>query len=242
MSFKRQNLEILWTKDYDDFQFYDKNREIDYHHCEKKIQESLLLHGWLRSFPMIVDRDLRIRDGQHRFVIAKKLGLEIPVMIVDHFDDEDMFGVNNASKRWTSLDFLHYHMQRGDKNAKILYDLVKEYKVSVRFVLGLAHINHNMLTMSSATFRDFDKKKMIEKINLITEIGDFIKLKQERINIALITIVEHPQYNHKRFLSKLAYQLDKVHRCTTIGAYIEMFQEIYNYRSIDKVLFTKRAL
>ena len=242
MSFKRQNLEILWTKDYDDFQFYDKNREIDYHHCEKKIQESLLLHGWLRSFPMIVDRDLRIRDGQHRFVIAKKLGLEIPVVIVDHFDDEDMFGVNNASKRWTSLDFLHYHMQRGDKNAKILYDLVKQYKLSVRFILDLAHLNHKVVTISNATFRDFDKDMLEHKIHLINEIMDLIKLKTERIACALVTLVEHPQYDHKRFINKLSYQLDKVHRCTNISAYIEMFQDIYNYRSVDKVVFVKRAL
>lgn len=238
---KRQILEIFWTKDYDRFKFYKMNREVDYHHCEKKIQESLLVHGWLKSFPMIVDRDLRIRDGQHRFVIAKKLGLEIPVMIVEHFDDEDMFCINNASKRWTSLDFLHYHMQRGDKNAKILYDLAKDYKLSVRFILTLAHFNHNVISMSSATFRDFNKAEMIKKINLINEISDFIKLKSERINCALVTIIEHPQYDHNRFLAKLDYQRDKIHRCTNVSSYIDLFQEIYNYRASEKIVFTKRG-
>lgn len=240
MSFKRQYLEVIWTNDYDKFQFYEKNREIDYNHCEKKIQESLLLHGWLKAFPMIVDKDYQIRDGQHRFIAARKLGIDIPVVFVDKFDDEDMFGINNASKRWTYKDFLHYHKQKGDKNATILYDLLKEYKLSVRFIFELAHLNFHMVTMSEAKFRDFNRRELENKIALINEIVDKIKIKSERLQCALITLVEHPQYNHKRFLDKLSYQLDRVHRCNTVAAYIEMFQDIYNYRNTNKVIFSKR--
>ena len=57
--FTKEQVEILWTKDYDDFSFYDKNREIDYGHCEKKIQESLVNNGWLKDFPMVVVIDSR---------------------------------------------------------------------------------------------------------------------------------------------------------------------------------------
>ena len=242
MSLKKQSVEILWTNEYDKFHFYDKNREIDYRHCEKKIQESLLLHGWIKAFPMIVDRHFRIRDGQHRFIAARKLGIDIPVVFVDNFDDEDMFGINNASKRWTYKDFLHYHVQKGDKNATILYDLLKEYKLSVRFIFELAHLNFHVVTMSEAKFRDFDKEELKKKIALINEIVDVIKIKSERLQCSLITLVEHPQYNHKRFLNKLSYQLDRVHRCNTVRAYIEMFQDVYNYKSVEKVVFVKRAL
>lgn len=240
MSFKKQNLEIFWTKDYDNFRFYSKNREIDFRHCDKKIQESLLLHGWLKTFPMIVDKDLKIRDGQHRFIVARKLGLEIPVVIVEHFDDEDMFGINNASKRWTYKDFLHYHMMKGNKNAKILYELAQEYKLSVRTLSALAHFDMKIVMNSQAIFRDIDKEELVQKIKLINEIVDFIKIKTERIKSSLITIIEHPQYDHKRFMTKLSYQLDRVHSCTTVGSYIEMFQDIYNWKSNNKVLFNRR--
>ena len=153
-----------------------------------------------------------------------------------------MFGINNASKRWTYKDFLHYHVQKGDKNAKILYDLLQEYKLSVRFIFELAHLNFHMVTMSEAKFRDFDKEELKKKIALINEIVNSIKIKSERLQCSLITLVEHPQYNHKRFLNKLSYQLDRVHRCTTVKSYIEMFQDIYNYKSVEKVVFVKRSL
>ena len=240
MESKVQTLRIMWTKEYDKFKIYEKNREIDYRHCEKKIQESLLLHGWLKTYPMIVDKNFYIKDGQHRFIIAKKLGMEIPVVIVDNFNDEDMFGINNASKRWTYKDFVHYHMQRGDKNAKIIYELITEYKCSVRFISELTHIDLHICTLSNATFRDIDKQELIKKINLINDIVDIIKIKSERVKCSLITIIEHPQYNHRRFLNKLSYQLDRIHRCTTVASFIELFQDIYNYKTSDKVIFIKR--
>lgn len=235
--FTKEQVEILWTKDYDDFSFYDKNREIDYRHCEKKIQESLVNNGWLKDFPMVVDEQLRIRDGQHRFMVAKDMGISIPFKIVKNFNDEQMFDINNANKRWTQKDFLHYHMMKGDKNAKILYDLIKEYKLSIRFALGLIHLSHAVINLPDVTFRDLDKKDLVRKINLINEITDIVKISSERIKISLIPVIEHPKYNHKRMLSKLSYQLDKVHVHTTAGHYISMWQDIYNYKTNDKVFF-----
>lgn len=240
MKEKTQLLEVRWTNDYDKFKIYEKNREIDYRHCDKKIQESLLLHGWLKTFPMIVDRHGHIRDGQHRFLVAKKLGMEVPFMVVDNFDDDDMFGINNASKRWTYKDFLHYHMMRGDKNAKMLYEIVKEYKLSIRTLCDLCHCNMKNVMNSQAVFRDFDKEELIYKINLINEIVDYIKIKTERIKSSLVTIIEHPQYDHKRFMTKLSYQLDRVHSCTSVGSYIEMFQDIYNWKASEKIIFNRR--
>lgn len=241
MAFTKEQQEILWSKDYDDFTFYDCNREIDYKHCEKKIQQSLLQYGWLKSFPMVVDGKLRIRDGQHRFLVAKQLGIPIPVLIVENFDDENMFAINNASKRWTLDDFVHYHMKKGDKNAALLYELSKKYNLSMRFLFELAHIDRHLANSVKVVFPNLSEKVLVSKIELINEILDVlrIKKKQERLRASLISFIENPRYNHQHFLKKLSFQLDKFHICTNYRAYVAMFQDIYNYKTSDKVIFTK---
>lgn len=241
MGFKKENLDLYWTKDYDAFTMYDRNREIDNNHCEKRIQQSLLVNGWLKTNPMLVDKQKRIRDGQHRFLIAKRLGLPIPVLVVDEFDDEKMFLLNNASKKWTNKDYLHYHVQKGDKNAKIIYNLMQEYKLTTRTMARLCHFSEKIISDSNTVFKRVSEEEIVNKINMMNDIVDLVKVKTDRFYYALITIIDHPHYDHRNMLKKLSYQLDRFHTCNTVNAYVLLLQDIYNYKSHYKVVFIKNA-
>lgn len=240
MSFKKENLEVLWTKDYEDFSFYERNRIVKDKGSESKIEASLVAHGWMKSHPMIVDGQLRIKDGQHRFLIAKKLGLEIPVLIVENFDDASMLAINNASKKWNSEDYLHYQAEKGDVVAQKLYKIVKETGLSVRTVFLAAHLSDGTLQNIDAKLKDVPFDKLNKKIKMVLEILDLIKLpKYVRLTVALVSMINNPNYNHRQMMNKLSYQLDKVHKCGNSANYVSLFQEIYNFKQVNKVVFDK---
>lgn len=238
MSFTKEAIEILWTKDYDDFEFYDKNRQIDFKHADKKIQKSLIEQGLLKSHPMIVDGSLRIRDGQHRFIIAKQLGIEIPVLVVDDFDDSRMIAINNASKKWAVVYYIRYRSTGGDKNAQKLISVVEKYNVSIGTVMRAANLgkpkNDDYITMP---IRDFSRFEVENKIDKIMEIAEETGLHLERMYHGIIPIIEHKKYDHKRMIKKIVSQKDRIYKCNSIDSFKKMFEDVYNYKQSDKIYF-----
>ncbi|MGG5359637.1 MULTISPECIES: ParB N-terminal domain-containing protein [unclassified Enterococcus] len=86
---------------------YDKFRKLRGHRCLKKninLEKSIKKSGIL--IPIEVNGKFEIIDGQHRFVIAKKLKLYIPYRVSVGLDIEDVITLNSTSKSWTIMNFI----------------------------------------------------------------------------------------------------------------------------------------
>lgn len=80
---------MLSTKNYDVFTMHASNREINILNI-KKIKASLCARNMLHLRPIVVNKKMEIKDGQHRFLAAKELGLEIFYQIDDDGEDYDI--------------------------------------------------------------------------------------------------------------------------------------------------------
>lgn len=229
-----QHSEIIWTDEYDAFNLYEMNRDIDKNYVVNKIKKSLLEQGWLPDFPMLVDEDFNIIDGQHRFIAAKELGIKIPVKISKAFTDQQMIVINNATKRWTDKDFIAYRAKKGDVSARKLTTLCNRYNLTVRAAMRAASL-YTKCSIREAVLPDFDFNKAEKIVEQILEICEVIKEKSGRLMESLSTFVKHPDYDHERMLNKLSNQLDRFHKCNTVGAYLELFENIYNYQSKNRI-------
>lgn len=70
------------TKNYENFTFLTANRPINRNHVNK-IKKSLSEYGYLDSQPITVTADMKILDGQHRFIACKEMGLPIKFVQLD---------------------------------------------------------------------------------------------------------------------------------------------------------------
>lgn len=70
------------TKNYDMFEFITANRSINRSHVNK-LKKSLSEYGFLSSQPITVSNDMKIIDGQHRFIACKEMGIPINYQVVD---------------------------------------------------------------------------------------------------------------------------------------------------------------
>lgn len=226
--------DIFWTDEYDAFKFYDLNRDIDNNYVSNKIKKSLLEQGWLPQFPMVVDEDFNIMDGQHRFLAAKELKIKIPVKIAQGFTDEQMIAINNATKRWSDKDFIAYKAKKGDVAARKLVTLCNRYNFTARSAMRVVGI-YTRTSLKESILNDFDFNRAEKIAQQIIEILEILKEKGTKSIEALATFTKHPDYDHERFINKLSSQQDRIHHCNTIGAFIEMFENIYNYNSRNKI-------
>jgi hypothetical protein len=101
------NGQLFKTKDYDQFTLIDYNRDIDKNHV-KNLELKLQEYNDLHLTPFIVTPDLAIVDGQHRFIAARNLGLDVYYMIDENYDPKKMVMHNTTQKRWGNESFLKY--------------------------------------------------------------------------------------------------------------------------------------
>lgn len=102
-----KNYNIIYkTKDYSQFSYMHKNRPVktttrDY----KKIRDSIKKHGLL--YPILVDNDFTIAEGQHRAKACQELGLQIEYIIRPGVKNK-IIQLNNDRKNWKTIDYINH--------------------------------------------------------------------------------------------------------------------------------------
>jgi ParB-like chromosome segregation protein Spo0J len=72
------------TKNYSKFVFSKQNREIK-SKTVLSIKESMKKFGFIPGRPVLITKEWIIVDGQHRFLAAKDLNIEVEFEILDGF-------------------------------------------------------------------------------------------------------------------------------------------------------------
>lgn len=119
---------ILKTKNYNQFQNFTKlNREIDKPHARdliKKLQKnrSLVLE------PILVDKNMKVVDGQHRLYALSRLNLPVNYIIDNDISINDAISLNSNQKNWSLLDYIQLYVNKGNLNYKLLQEEFNKYK------------------------------------------------------------------------------------------------------------------
>lgn len=128
------NLKILYTKKYNMFGYIDENREI-YPSRVQNLVSSIKQRDLLFASPMLVTKDYKIIDGQHRLEAAKILDLYIHYIISD-FKDSDIISLNINSNNWSIKDYVHCYSKKGNSN----YTSLIKFSESNNISLSLAYV------------------------------------------------------------------------------------------------------
>ena len=109
---------ILKSLNYDSFSLIGWNRSITENNVKKLVKENekeVKMH----LFPIIVDSNLSIIDGQHRFETCKRLKLPVYYIIKSGANDhyEEIRSVNTAGRRHTLMEQYMMLLRKGNENA-----------------------------------------------------------------------------------------------------------------------------
>jgi hypothetical protein len=223
------------TKNYSNFKFDKTNRPIDEEHVEQlfdAINENNLLH----LFPIIVSTDGYIRDGQHRIKAAEALDVPVYYIVSNDMRIEDVPRVTARVSKWTAEEYLHHYVARNSPEYVKLRDFVDEYPfLSVTRAIKLC--GHSQGKNLMDTFRDgtFQANDMRFARKVARALLDFKEAginfyDQGRFVDAIANLIANAEYDHERMKAKLEYLSYKVVKCPDIPTYIQMLNEIYNYK------------
>lgn len=233
--------EIFETKDYSIFKFREDNRIVNTNHV-KKLAKRMSENGWLSTSVVTLNGSGDVIDGQHRVKAAISVGVPIRYKVTRGAGIDEMTDMNTLQKNWSPFDHLHKFVVRGNVNYITFDNFVKEFPMFKYTEIAML-LNNSMSSIKRDTFESGEyvvknEKKAREWSNFLLEIKPYFeKYYNKSIFVrALIKILSNKkEFKFDEFMHKVKLRPTKLVACGTVEQYIEMIEDIYNYKRSDKV-------
>lgn len=240
------NTKINYTSDYGLFYFLRGNRDLNESKVNKiikSVQEGL---NFFKYCSILVNEGMFIIDGQHRFVVCKKLKLPIYYVVVPNFSLRQIAEINNNQSKWKTRDFMNCYIDAdvNREDYKTLETFTAEYGINVSLGINLLMYGKVGAGGNSDAFRDgqfkvhfLDTAKTI--IKKAMEYDPFFNYWQHRSFLqAIEKLSESEKYDHVSVLNKFIKHGLKIERQGSCKEYLTHIEELYNYKnSIRQILY-----
>lgn len=243
------------TDEYDMFELMDANRSIDLSHV-RTLKDSMKEHGVLIN-PILVNNDMQVVDGQNRLEACRQLGEPIYYLIVGNYGIKEVQALNLNQKNWTQQDYAESFAEMGYEHYQRLLNFCEEYdefglgscikllqnstaaknisQKRARITDSDEYYNQKQV-FEEGTWKITDYEKAEKWANNLRTIGKYYSgYKRSAFVSSMISLLNKPQFDIDEFLRKLSYQSNALDDCSRVSQYIELIEEIYNFKKRDKV-------
>lgn len=227
--------QVQVTKDYNQFRFIESNREPNRGHIEV-LKSAFEENGNLTANqPILVNENMEIIDGQHRFTACVELGMPIYYIQTPGLTVRDARQMNILHKGWGVDDYARSYAIAGDNNYRKYLELKEDYGFGHSILL--AYISN--ATEKSKIFKNFregeftftDQDGARERLDRLTEVSQFVPFAGDKnFARAFLKVMTIESYDHKRMLRKLELHQNLLHRFVNVEDYQRMLEDIYNYQ------------
>jgi hypothetical protein len=235
MSSKRRTIQA--TKNYRLFHRHvGENRPLEVAK-RKDLIESMKRHGYLPCFPIVVSRDkngrLIVKEGQHRLGVAEELGLA--VHWVEEDTQFDVAEVNMCNRPWTLKDYAYRWSSEGKKDYGEGVAFADRHDITILMAFQLLAGTTTFANIKTAFKRGEFKVKDREWAEKVAQVyARFKVLSRDVRNMqfvqACMSVCRVPEFDIKRMLNSAEHCREKLVRFGTADAYLDMLEEIYNFR------------
>lgn len=233
--------EIFETKDYSMFKFREDNRLVNTNHV-KKLASRMRERGWLSSSVVTLNGSGEVIDGQHRVKAAMSVGAPIRYKVTRGAGSDEMTEMNTLQKNWSPFDHLHKFVTKGNSNYITFDKFVRDYPM-FKYTEVAMFLNNNMSTIQRHVFESGlyvvkNERKGREWANYILELKPYFeKYYTKAIFVrAFIKIVSNKkEFVFDEFLHKVKLRPNNLVACGTVDQYVEMIEDIYNFKRSKKV-------
>lgn len=245
--------QVIETNDYALFSAVVGNRAINALHV-KRLKDSFR-EEYLLS-PIIVNQDYQVIDGQHRFEAAKELGLPIRFVLCNDYGLKEVQMLNANTHNWNKQDYLKAYCDLGYPEYLKFRDFMKRFPdlglancevICTNRLSNVVHSNdmkgkinatgsYTQNSFQNGKFEIYDYEKAVDNAEKIMMVKPFYDgFARKTFVTTMVGLFKLDHYSHSRFLDRLSAQPGALQHCTSIIHYKMLIEDIYNYRSREKV-------
>jgi hypothetical protein len=230
---------VLSTTNYSRFKFMDGNRPVN--HRVKKLIKSIKRKNMLAQYPIVCTKNgdgrLYICDGQHRYTAAMELKLPIFYIETKGVTIEDVACTNSAQAKWTPRDFIQSFATLGNQDYVTLQEFIDEFglppSTSAALLCGSlgGGGDSSEFGIADGSFKVKDAAFARRVAAALLSLHSFPSYKDRGFVIAIARLMQTRQFQFARFTSKLEHQSTKLVKCATWIQYVEIIEDIYNWKT-----------
>lgn len=244
--------QVKSTNDYSLFSSLKGNRVINKLHVERL--KTSFRKCYLLS-PIIVNHKYEIIDGQHRFSAAKQLNLPVNFIMVEDYGLKEVQMLNTNMKNWKKEDYLQAYCDLGYDEYLKMKQFMKDFPdfgiaVSEQLLTNTVGGVNNSAYAAKIDGKTTGRLRNFQEGNLEIFDLELAYINGEKImmfkpyydgfnrNIfvaAMIGMFKHENYDHFQMVGKLKNNPNSLTHCSNVTQYKLLIEEIYNFRSRDKV-------
>ncbi len=225
------------TTDYGIFKNINGNRQISPAHVQG-IASAIERKNLLEHFPLLVNEDMEIIDGQHRLMAAVKLGLPVYYDVIPGLHIEDIMSINTHSKNWSVHDFIEAYIRLEMPDYEVLKDFMGRHHMSASLSGALldgysglqggraaTKIRNGTFKVASLGYAE----EIMAKVHEIDPFCDF-SAKKDRTFISTITVLRNnPEFDWDKLIAKLRMHGQRIQSRGSVDYYILQIEELYNF-------------
>ena len=231
------------TTNYDLFSLRDDNRKkIERAHV-LRLKNSLEKKNMLGLKPIIVNEKMEILDGQHRYLAAKELGLEICYEVQRGSTAQDIITLN-VSKSWGIEDYLNFYCVNGYQEYQKLEKFSREKNISLQSALCLSGTwkKEQRINFKEGNYKflfDIIEEKYqlaLETIDKIKKFNGFSSFtRSSRFWKALMVLISHEDFNADKWFKNMDKFIDHFVPKANSRDYLKCILNIYNYQNTKRI-------
>lgn len=227
---------IASTYDYGIFKLLCENRNVG---KLVPLRRSMAKKNMMSAFPLIVNEEMQVLDGQHRLAVAKELGLQVFYVVDDSIELKDVPMAAAAVSKWTNRDYCTHYAKKGVNPYIELLSILKEYPeitlgtLSTAFSFSQAGgVRHGQGSFRDGTWKGASIPYIKKSLSICRCLSPVIKKEAWRRCFvgAIGRLTRWEDFDEGRLIKKISNYPTEVVPCIDIRKTLEMLQAIYNYK------------
>lgn len=226
---------IQVTRDYDQFQLMEANREQSRGHVEAVKAAFEEVGNLTRVQPILVNDRMEIIDGQHRFTACKELGEPIYYTTISGLGVSDARQMNILHRKWEFADYARSYALSGDVNYQRYLQLVDDYGfnhgVTLIYSMGEAHKGlFKDFRQGNYTLTPEEASAARQRLDNLAEVAEIAPLaKSRQFAVAYLQAMRNENFDKSRFISRLERNPHMLTRQGGVPEYLRTIEDIYNH-------------
>ena len=225
------------TINYKQFKLDSANRVINQDHL-MSLYDAISAKNLLREFPIVVDRNMTVLDGQHRLKAAESLEVPIYFIVSDRASIDDIASTNSNTAKWKMQDYFHRWCASGNieyLKLKKFWDKYNFLKLSL--AANLCHYGDRKgmtVNFKHGLYRCNDVPFAIKVAEALLDFSKYPNVTffgHTPFVYAVSNLMANANYDHAFMMERFKSQSTKLVPCVKSEDYIKLLGEIYNYRT-----------
>lgn len=232
-----RELHVECTMNHDVFKVDKRARPIQNYQIENMVK-AISKKSLLRYYPIIVDRDMTIIDGQKRWIVAKQLNIPIHYIVASDMSLLMAVKAGSRSLSWRDHDYLKHFCEQGYPDYIYLRDLLNNnrninIKMAYSFLGDVKSWFNAAHLFRTGFFRAVNREKVEKFIEYISLIDDYRTKIHSSFQSAFFDQMNNDEFDPLVMVRSVNKYIDDLWPFSDFDSCLERMNIIYN-RSVNQ--------